>query len=632
MNTTLPTLPATRPVQNFFLRQNPQFAILALALLLITFSLGYLTHLSLKNQLLEMVNDQARVIVDNISPALQFGDRDSAQTILSSLNSNRSVEAAMLLDTDQKPFAQWFKHRELHPKLTQMQYANVSDTPWLSDNVISLPVWINASVQGHLLVLINYDPLKTRLLTLLSITIIVVLLSLIAAYFMLQKVQRALGRSEAALYQQANFDGITHLPNRYAFFNELGQTLGRLAPTRNPFFLLFFDLDNFKAVNDTHGHITGDKLLYAVGQRMHHNLPKDWRLFHLGSDEFVMITSIALPPAQLESALRMIKQILKSPFVIDANEFFVTMSIGISRYPEHGQTVEALLRSADTALHAGKREHKGQARLFSEELSTLSRNRFKTENALRHAIELDELRLFYQPQISLSTGRIIGVEALLRWQHAEKLIAPDEFIPVAEESGLILELGEWALYEGCKVRKHWLDQGLSDFTIAINLSSRQLTDIDLPFLVQTVLERTCLPARLLELEITESMLMRDLDKAVVALQKLRRLGVKIAIDDFGTGYSSIAYLKQLPIDLLKIDRSFVRDLDHDENDRAIIKAILQLAQTLGLNTLAEGIEEDSQAEYLKQHGCRLGQGYLWAKALPQSEAFVKIRQSQQLKG
>lgn len=622
------------------MRLNPQFVVLVVALLSLTVVLIFLTYLSLKNQLMDTVADQSKVIAHNIAPALQFQDEQAAQSILNSLRSNRSVAAAMLLNQEQNIYVFWHEERDetAHIKdslLTQwldqknLQAAIAQDA--FSDRVIQQPIVVNEQTLGQLVILVSYKPMYTRLLTNGMMTVLAVLIALTSAFFILRRVQRALIESQEALYLQANFDALTHLPNRYAFMNDLTQTIHKFKHSQKSFQLLFIDLDNFKVVNDSYGHSMGDKLLVAVTQRLKSVLPSSWQLYRLGSDEFMVVTHPGKQPiATVLEPAKALKNAMKAPFGIHTHEFFVEVSIGISQFPQHGREAEALLRSADTALHAGKSEQRGKIKVFSEVLTEKTQLKFNTENALRHALELNELVLHYQPQVSLASGRVTGVEALMRWQRGTQLVYPNDFIPLAEENGLIVSMGEWALYEGCRVRKQWLDAGIEDMVMAINLSARQITEIDLPGLVKTVLQQTGLPAHLLELEITESMLMCDLNMVVMDLQKLRQMGVKIAIDDFGTGYSSIAYLKQLPIDLLKIDRSFVKDIDHDESDRSIIKTILQLAQNLGINTLAEGVECDAHLEFLLQHGCGRGQGYVYSKPIPEKQAleWILAKQSQ----
>ena len=587
---------------------NPQFLVLSVALIGVTLWMSLITYDSLKAQMTQSLRDQANVIAQNIGPALQFEDQTTAQTILDSLKNNPAIAGASLLTADQLIYVSW-----QNPTTTPKQPDTLTQTIQVNDQII-----------GELSLIPDYSQVNKRVMTNLAMTLVAVLLTLIAGFAILQKVQTALKKSQEQLYLQANFDSLTQLPNRFAFMIDLSDQLAHLRNPASQLQLFILDLDNFKRINDTHGHNMGDRLLIAVTQRLKACLPKHWQLYRLGSDEFTVLsqrTSQASNP--LEQAQTFMRAI-QEPFHIHSYEFYVSLSIGISQAPLDGDTAEALLRSADTALHQVKSQQKGQVLSFHPNMMTHIQNKLNTENALRRAIEQNELRLYYQPQVSLSTHKITGVEALIRWQTPEKLIFPDDFIPLAEETGLILAIGEWALYEGAKTRKAWLDAGINDLVMAINLSGQQLIQQDLPTLLEKVLAQTQLPPHLLELEITESMLMQDLKKVIIDLQKIRQMGVKIAIDDFGTGYSSIAYLKQLPIDVLKIDRSFVKDLDHDQNDRSIIKAILQLSKNLGMTPLAEGVECAAHEAYLIEHGCSRAQGYFYSRPLPQADALAYL--------
>lgn len=587
---------------------NPQFLVLSFALISITLLMSLITYKSLKEQLKQSLQDQAEVIAQNIGPALQFEDVNAAQSILDSLKNNAAIKKASLLNAEQQIFVTWMA---------------VDAQPLQDADTLIQPIEINGILIGKIQLNIGYAEVNKRVLTNLFATIIAVIIALVAGFAILQKVQLALKKSQEQLYLQANFDALTLLPNRYAFLADLSEKLSE-TPLQTQLHLYILDLDNFKMINDTHGHNMGDKLLIAVSQRLKSCLPKHWQLYRLGSDEFVILSAVS---KQLPNPLQQAENFLnamQSPFNLSPYEFFVQISIGISQAPKDGDNVETLLRCADTALHEIKSQHKGHAKLYTVEMMTAIQHKLNTETALRHAIEQQEFVLHYQPQISLATRKITGVEALIRWKTSTGLISPDNFIPQAEEAGLILSIGEWALTEGARVRKAWLDEGITDLVMAINLSGHQLTRQNLPRMVEKVLKDTQLPPQLLELEITESMLMQDLERVVLDLQKIRQMGVHIAIDDFGTGYSSIAYLKQLPIDVLKIDRSFVKDLDHDENDRSIIKAILQLSKNLGLTPLAEGVESQTHEDFLKQHGCSRAQGYLYSKPLPEVETLALI--------
>lgn len=426
----------------------------------------------------------------------------------------------------------------------------------------------------------------------------------------------------------AHHDALTGLPNRAYFQMRLEQCLQRAKRYQRQFALLFLDLDRFKEVNDTLGHHVGDTLLCRVAEVLSAQIRTVDTIARLGGDEFVIILEdIPAPHFAAHFADRIMGE-FSQPLEIAGREFFVTLSIGISLYPGDGLEREALVQHADVAMYQTKKSGRNGFRFFEPTMSEGAIERLHLEHDLRLAVQRDEFILHYQPQVDLTTGAFMGVEALCRWPHPTLgLLQPSLFIPMAEELGLIDELGLKVLELGCRQMVDWEAAGLYVPRLAVNLSVRELEQSQLPGQIAEILQRTGLDASRLELEVTESKLMRQAEMAISALNAMRALGVTLAIDDFGTGYSSLSYLKRLPLNRLKIDRSFVEGLTQDANDDSIARAIIALAHTLGLEVLAEGIEAREQAEFLFREGCVEGQGYLYDRPLTPEELAANWLQS-----
>ena len=430
-------------------------------------------------------------------------------------------------------------------------------------------------------------------------------------------VRRERRRAEETAQHQAYHDPLTDLPNRVMFNDRLTLALAHASRHRKMLAVLLVDLDRFKTIIDTLGHAMGDRLLRGVAERLHECLENGDTLARQGGDEFViLLPQVNRADKAVKLAQRMLEA-LKPSFHFGSHELHITTSIGIALYPYDGEDTDTLLKNADTALYRAKEQGRNNYQLYTPAMNARAFERLALENSLRKALERREFLLHYQPQVQLLSGQITGTEALLRWQHPDLgLVYPAEFIPLAEETGLIVSLGEWVMRTACVQNQAWQRAGLPPMTVAVNLSARQFQHHDLVETVQRILKETEMAAQWLELEITESIAMQNADYTIVVLRELKDMGIQISMDDFGTGYSSLSYLKKFPIDTLKIDQSFVRDLNSDPSDAAIAKAVIVLAHSLKLKVIAEGVETQEQKNFLREHGCDVTQGYLFSNPLP----------------
>ena len=423
----------------------------------------------------------------------------------------------------------------------------------------------------------------------------------------------------------AQFDAVTGLPNRTLFRDRLTHAIARARRKRTLLGVVFFDLDRFKEINDTLGHKAGDRLLRAIGKRLQSALRAGDTVARLGGDEFTVLLEDLHTREEATTIGQKVLATLAKPFSLESQEFFVTASAGLTVYPIDSGNVESLLQNADIAMYQAKDSGKNNLQVYRPEMNTLKRERMTLESQLRRAVERNELFLEYQPQVDLRTGRVAGVEALVRWRHPQLgVVPPGRFIPLAEKSGLILSIGGWVLRTAALQAVAWREAGMPPFRLAVNVSPRQFRS-DLFKTVADVLYETGLPAESLELELTESLLMEEPESARSILQKLKGLGVHIAIDDFGSGYSSLSYIKQFPIDSLKIDQSFVCDLGTDPNDAAIAKAIIALGHALSLDVVAEGVETTAQLAFLREHGCDVVQGHFYSPSVRADDIGALVR-------
>lgn len=435
-------------------------------------------------------------------------------------------------------------------------------------------------------------------------------------------------RSEAKLQYQAHYDALTGLPNRVLLNERLGQAIADLS---GPVWLVYLDLDRFKVVNDSLGHQAGDVLLKHVAERLRAAVKPSDTVARLGGDEYVMILSDPGTGATIAGVVQGILDAVAQPLIIEGHEFFPTCSMGIAAYPADGKDEATLMRHADIAMYRAKELGRNNYQFYSCAMNAKTLERLHLEGELRHALERDEFVLHYQPQVDLQSGQIVGMEALIRWNHPELgMVPPDRFIGLAEETGLIVAIGAWVLRTACAQNKVWQRSGFAGLRVAVNLSARQFGSKDLANSIIAVLEETGLAADGLEIELTESSLMADVDGAVASMRALKAIGIHLSLDDFGTGYSSLSYLKRFPIDVLKIDQSFVRDVMSDPDDAAIVASIISLAHNLKLHVIAEGVETAEQLAYLRLHGCDDMQGYYFSKPVPAAAFEQMLREGKNL--
>jgi len=415
-------------------------------------------------------------------------------------------------------------------------------------------------------------------------------------------------------------DSLTNLPNRLSLRERFKQIQPTDTDNEQLVTILCVGLDRFNQINENLGHAIGDLLLKAVAERLTACVEAGDTVARLDTDQFAIILATTQHKQEVGNIAQTILESISQTFALAGQEIFITASMGIAIYPRDGQEIEQLLNHANTAMVHAKQQGGDQYQYYTVAYNIGSSDRLALQTTLRYALERGELQLYYQPQVNLQTGQIVGAEALLRWHHPERgLVSPDKFIPLAEETGLIISIGEWVLHTACKQTKAWQNAGFSSLRVAVNLSSRQFSQIDLRHQLVQILMETGLDPKYIELELTESMLVQNTEVAIRRLNALKALGVEIAIDDFGTGYSSLSYLQQFPFDILKIDRCFIRNITENSNNAAITKAIIEMAKSLNLKLIAEGVETEAELSFVCKHKCDGMQGYLFSRPVPAHE-------------
>ncbi|MCI8208953.1 diguanylate cyclase [Pseudomonas sp. S25] len=438
--------------------------------------------------------------------------------------------------------------------------------------------------------------------------------------------------AEISLLRMAQYDFLTGLPNRQQLQQQLDKILIDAGRLQRRVAVLCVGLDDFKGINEQFSYQTGDQLLLALADRLRGHSGRLGALARLGGDQFALVQADIEQPYEAAELAQNILDDLEAPFALGQQEIRLRATIGITLFPEDGDSTEKLLQKAEQTMTLAKSRSRNRYQFYIASVDSEMRRRRELEKDLREALPRNQLFLVYQPQISYRDNRVVGVEALIRWQHPEHgMVPPDQFIPLAEQNGSIIAIGEWVLDQACRQLREWHDQGFTDLRMAVNLSTVQLHHSELPRVVNNLMQIYRLPPRSLELEVTETGLMEDISTAAQHLLSLRRSGALIAIDDFGTGYSSLSYLKSLPLDKIKIDKSFVQDLIDDDDDATIVRAIIQLGKSLGMQVIAEGVETVEQEAYIISEGCHEGQGYLYSKPLPGRELLAYLKQAQRSK-
>lgn len=576
--------------------------------------------LSLRKSFLEDLHAQINIVASNSTAAIAFRDAQASQEILTALHTSSSVESAAIYIEDGPALAYYARSKQSPLALPSPDLLRDGHQFFWRHLDLAQTVELNGKRIGLVTIRATLDILYGRLAMYALITALVVGASLGIGYLLVLRMRKAIARAEAHLTYQAHVDPVTGLPNRHAFNEHLTYTLSKVEHLGGHLELLLLDLDNFKSVNDSIGHSKGDQLLKAVGQRISASLRDADTVCRIGGDEFAIILESRSSERKGDAVAAKVIQALTTPFSVDDHEIYVTGSVGVSSSADDSWDILILTRNADTAMYVAKAKGKNTFAVFRQEMNQNAQKRLVIENALRKAIKNDELALHYQPKLHLRHNRITGFEALLRWTNPQLgAISPVEFIPIAEETGMINQIGMWVVQAACQQIAEWEKLGLADFKVSLNLSPRQTKNPQLANDILNVIHTVGIEPARLELEITESQLMENVGANVELLAHLRSHGLRLSIDDFGTGYSSMAYLKRFPINELKIDRSFVRDIPGDGDDEAIIASIIALGHGLGLTVIAEGVETEQQIAFLRSVDCDSIQGYHLAKPMPATD-------------
>lgn len=503
--------------------------------------------------------------------------------------------------------------------------------PYFVQLTRSQDILLGHTVYGHIVVTVNTnDEFYASGILLIISTALGLVIGIIIYQFPLKTVlseEKEIAHSFERLNHMSFFDSLTDLPNRSKLLERLNKAIGEADERNQQVAVIYLDLDRFKLINDTLGHNEGDLLLKCAAQRLCNHTYAPVTIGRIGGDEFLAVVPAVNCLADVATVAQNLLVSMSEPFAINNQELYITVSAGISIYPTDGLDVQTLLKNADAAMYKAKESGKNKYEFFTTQINADVLEKLTLQNSLNRALKQDDLVIHYQPIVELNSGRVIGIEALVRWQHPDLgLISPDKFIPLAEETGLIAPLGEWVLHTACTQHKAWLDAGYPPMYISVNVSAYQFRQNDLVNQIASALKTSGLPARYLQLEITEGIAMQDNNLIIETLTALKHLGIRLAVDDFGTGYSSLSRLKNFPLHVIKIDKAFINNLSVDPRDLAITTYIINMAQSLHLTVIAEGVETPEQLKLLNQYSCDAIQGYLFSKPLPAEAVVTKLKQ------
>ena len=586
-----------------------------LALLLALVALNGFAYYTLRVGLVDAMKVETRLAADQSAAALAAGDRAAAMRILSGLQVSPVLLGSALLDLNGKVVA---SHATGHPASARGSLDAVALPEGAAEFTgsqlrVTELVMFGGKRVGRIVQVASLNGVHNRMLAFLGISIAVGLAAMGLAYLLVLRIRREMDASENQLDDLAYVDPVTRLPNRHAANAQVQRMIDRVGKGSEGFALMLLDLDNFKIVNDTLGHPTGDELLKALAVRLTEQLPRGDMAFRYGGDEFLILSEGYRAPEHLRLIGQFALLTLDMPLTVGPHELQVRGCVGVAQFPRDAADASSLVRAADTAMYRAKNLGKNTCAVFEADMDHTAKRRVRIDGELRRAVAREELHLQYQPIVDLISGRMVGVEALVRWLHPDLgMIAPAEFIPVAEDSGLIADIGQWVLHAACAQMHQWHSQGHVGLYVAVNVSDRQLKR-GLVRQVDEALSLSGLEPSCVELEITEQALVDNIEASIAQLTLLKERGVRLAIDDFGTGFSSLSYVKRLPIDKLKIDMTFVKALPASADDAAIAMTIVSLAQGLNLKVVGEGVQTQLQHDFLRDLGCHFAQGYLYSR-------------------
>ncbi|MFM0481502.1 EAL domain-containing protein [Paraburkholderia strydomiana] len=613
-------------------REHVNLVGVAIALLISSVVLLIYQALSLRASLTDDVSMQASVLAENLTASAMFGDREATAEILGSLRKVPHVESATVYTPDGELFVRYARPGLRRADYEEGTLENVGNSRRLSleDIFVAAPIIHNDRLLGSIVVVAATDAIKMQLAQYGCFLIGASLCSVWIASLVMKRMRERVSRAEKDLEYLASTDPLTDLPNRRAFYDELKMRLHKASAANKRVALMMVDLDNFKTVNDTLGHGAGDELLKQVAEALRNVVRPHDLVSRIGGDEFAIVLGPDASRVRARATAGRVARNLSRPFVLHGIESAVSASVGFSVYPEDTAEIAELVSNADIALYSAKSRGKSIAVEFQSEMTAKAQRRARIEAELRKALEQDGLDIVYQPQFDCLSGRLLGAEALVRWTHpTEGPILPAEFVPIAENSDLIVALGRWVLWRACRDAANWNAGTNAGVHVAVNISARQLRTEGFTEEVCTALKKSGLPASLLELELTESQLMSNMSVGIQAMQELRAAGVRLSLDDFGTGYSSLSYLQSFPVHSIKIDRSFICPLPN--GGQPIVTAIISMAHSFGLLVVAEGVEYPAQLEWLCDARCDVVQGFLTGRPMRLEQLLAIIRAEEEQK-